>query len=749
MNPNIFGMSVVIVVMVACYFDSGTAFAQENAMVSALDLEGDSDGDGVRNAFDRCPGNDDRMDKDEDGMPDACDECPGGLDTDKDGDSIPDGCDNCPDTYNPFEPRRRGDPLFKKDCECGSRPWRDCCWQSDEDGDGVGDRCEDWDRMQLQSVNNRSGDELESFEYDGNRLIRHVGWDSAHTVQTETRYVYDKYERIIGKVETAVDGSAEPRETTYFYDRFGDVIGALLSGEVGESNIFSYNDRNDRPYMQTTATDPPHQATILQYVTYNEKGHVLERYERIPDKETLVLVEYFLYRYSADGKREQETRSRVDDEHEQVVVEGYDQRGGRMWIKEYPELISPHGAALPKEHLLTRIETGQEDDDKGYISKHWRITIHPSGKRDVRRGYYIGERNTEGSTYVFETYVTHKEDPADEDKQEWHAKFSRYNTLTGYSNVTRVIEPDGSAVEYDFDPANPDFLISETRISKTDGSDVTRVRYEYDANGRITKEEHSGGEWAHVRETAYDFRGRATRVRVRDRNGLRETEYAYNAFDELVLSKESSFVRALIHDKRGRLKEELVFEHKGDLSRFELSKAGDFLQRTRYEHHPVSGRVTKTESVVGAGNSNELAPKETSEETYDETGTWILESRHSRDTTASSTLYKYDDQGRVVLTARSDGTSQYTDFDGRGMVAERSRYIGDRELAVTTYFYNDDGKVEVTIEASGEIDVYEYDETGRLRAIRTFPNRNAKRPSRVVSLDESSGIKSDISHDHK
>ena len=76
--------------------------------------EDDSDGDGVPDAVDRCPGQDDNADTDADGVPDCLDDCPndpdktepgdcgcGNPDSDRDGDQIPDCIDNCPDVFNP------------------------------------------------------------------------------------------------------------------------------------------------------------------------------------------------------------------------------------------------------------------------------------------------------------------------------------------------------------------------------------------------------------------------------------------------------------------------------------------------------------------------------------------------------------------------------------------------------------------------------------------------------------------------
>jgi hypothetical protein len=85
------------------------------------DPQGDTDGDGIPDGMDNCPGahNPDQADQDGDGTGDACDEC---TDTDSDGFGNPGypantcAADNCPTVYNPS--------------------------QADFDGDGIGDPCD-------------------------------------------------------------------------------------------------------------------------------------------------------------------------------------------------------------------------------------------------------------------------------------------------------------------------------------------------------------------------------------------------------------------------------------------------------------------------------------------------------------------------------------------------------------------------------------------------------------------------------
>ena len=104
------------------------------------DFFNDSDGDGVCDSEDLCPGSDDALDTDSDGAPDGCDQCPGFDDAlDGDNDGVPDGCDNCPQSANPSQDDRDGDGIGDACDNCPSAPNAD---QHDANGDGVGDACD-------------------------------------------------------------------------------------------------------------------------------------------------------------------------------------------------------------------------------------------------------------------------------------------------------------------------------------------------------------------------------------------------------------------------------------------------------------------------------------------------------------------------------------------------------------------------------------------------------------------------------
>ncbi|MBW2255834.1 MAG: trypsin-like peptidase domain-containing protein [Deltaproteobacteria bacterium] len=59
----------------------------------------DTDGDGVCDSVDACPGYDDTLDDDDDGLPDDCDGCPNDSDNDIDSDGVCGDVDDCPTVY--------------------------------------------------------------------------------------------------------------------------------------------------------------------------------------------------------------------------------------------------------------------------------------------------------------------------------------------------------------------------------------------------------------------------------------------------------------------------------------------------------------------------------------------------------------------------------------------------------------------------------------------------------------------------
>lgn len=109
----------------------------------------DTDGDGICDSDDICPGFDDAADADGDGVPDGCDPCPADADDDSDGDGVCDSDDPCPlDAPDDSD----GDGVCDTDDVC---PEGDDTL--DEDSDGVADAC---DSCPLDALDDRDGDGL-------------------------------------------------------------------------------------------------------------------------------------------------------------------------------------------------------------------------------------------------------------------------------------------------------------------------------------------------------------------------------------------------------------------------------------------------------------------------------------------------------------------------------------------------------------------------------------------------------------
>ncbi len=161
--------------------------------VRAVDLNApvDTDGDGVPDDRDICPGGDDNANLDEDGFPDDCDICPNDFSNDADGDGVcgdvdvcpagndnhnqdgdllPDACDVCPfDVGNDGD----GDGICESLDNC---PFVANSSQTDSDVDGIGDACD------TDADNDTVPDNMDNCPFDANLDQRDTDGDGAGDV---------------------------------------------------------------------------------------------------------------------------------------------------------------------------------------------------------------------------------------------------------------------------------------------------------------------------------------------------------------------------------------------------------------------------------------------------------------------------------------------------------------------------------------------------------------------------------------
>ena len=138
-TPEADGTYVIGVLVSAIAPDHDPDYSNNEA-TRAIIISDDSDGDGVPDSQDVCPGYDDNVDFDGDGVPDGCDNCDGFPNEDQDSDGICDTSDNCATIANPLQEDGDSDGVGSA---CDNCPLDYNPGQEDlNDGDGVGDACD-------------------------------------------------------------------------------------------------------------------------------------------------------------------------------------------------------------------------------------------------------------------------------------------------------------------------------------------------------------------------------------------------------------------------------------------------------------------------------------------------------------------------------------------------------------------------------------------------------------------------------
>jgi RHS repeat-associated protein len=552
-----------------------------------------------------------------------------------------------------------------------------------------------------------------------------------------TTYSFDSRGNVLSKTEA--DGSI----TTYTYDFFGNA----LSIQAGSDDLTQYE--YDQFGNRTRKIDALGNETNS---TYDAFGNQLS--------ETMTLT-------TPNGVRTLTTTRTYDGNNNQTSVldaEGnltqfeYDANGnqtaiidalGRRTVMRYDD----------KNNL---IETILPDDTPNDLSDNPRLgsSFDAAGKRTA-----ITDADGRTTTYSFDPLerptgmVLTDDTPNNPDDNP--------RIVVEYDQAGRMsalVSESGARTEYEYDAVGR-IIGSQTiqagqpqATSSTfdaNGNELTRT----DALGRTTEFVHDAQD--QLIETIYPD-GTRTQTSYDDAGNViastdalgRTTQFEYDALDRLTAVIDSNGqTTGYTYDEMGNLVEQT--DALGQITRFEYDGLGRMTatvrplgQRSETEYDAV-GRITQTtdfngEVITYAYNDlNQLTSKTlvndgvTVDYSYSDGGR-----RESVTDARGTTLYDYDDQGRLISRTEPDSTSVAYTYTQGGQVETITTPSG-----VTTYQYTDLNQLATVIDADGDTTTYRYDAVGNLTqtirpngTVQTYEYDDLNRLTYLESKDSSDTV---------
>jgi len=240
-------------------------------------IDGDQDGDGIRDSLDKCPtipedidGFEDEdgcpdLDNDQDGIPDKVDNCPN-VAEDKDGFQDNDGCpeaDNDEDGILDTVDRCPNDPEDKDGFED-----EDGCPDKDNDQDGIPDK-EDLCPNEPETVNGYADDDgcpdAEQIRVLGDKIVlddRVHFMVNSHIIRGISYPLLDRLARLINQhpeyIHIEVQGHTDERGPDWFneklsQDRAGSVLEFLVSRGVKRDRLSAHGFGKSKPLVDRTS----------------------------------------------------------------------------------------------------------------------------------------------------------------------------------------------------------------------------------------------------------------------------------------------------------------------------------------------------------------------------------------------------------------------------------------------------------------------------------------------------------------
>jgi YD repeat-containing protein len=250
-----------------------------------------------------------------------------------------------------------------------------------------------------------------------------------------------------------------------------------------------------------------------------------------------------------------------------------------------------------------------------------------------------------------------------------------------------------------------------------------RVKFEYDAVGRVFKRIVDDTGFAITTEYTYDAQGRT--FTVKDPNGS-VTEFTY--FKDGHLQKQ-------VADKGGlNLATQYEYDELGNT----VKVTAPSLDVTKYVYDKLGQRTEEITDFGGLALTRKYA--------YDKNGNVV----HATDANGNVTRYVYDAENRQTYSVDAAGGVRQTDYDAAGRVSRSVVYTKAVALSLANTapsstdvqnalsaaqataskleenrVYDKDGRLTATVNGLGEVVTYKYDENGNVVERRAYAKRLA------------------------
>lgn len=279
-------------------------------------------------------------------------------------------------------------------------------------------------------------------------------------------------------------------------------------------------------------------------------------------------------------------------------------------------------------------------------------------------------------------------------------------------DVTRMVLPDGRAVDYGYDAAGRLVSIAAGRGTTGlfyDGVTGALERMEdpdggslsFDHDGPLLTSTTATGAGAGSVAYSYDDSLRVTSERVNGGNGV---SFTYDRDDLLIRAgrldiertpENGSIVGTALGSNDGsrRVVTRQALNPYGELAAFRASTGQDVLFDVTYRRDELGRVVEKTESVQGE---------------------------------SVATLYEYDAAGRLESVVAGGATTTYSYDENGNRIAvdsggvQASTYDGQDRLLTSdgaSFTYDRSGDLDTVTDANGDTTGYDYDEFGNLRSV--------------------------------